>query len=83
MRGVALRCAEQGTHLGVSYLESWKPFIIISDHTDAPQLLEQLTGSQSLASEVECIVLHRHCDIIGTIIITLWLLSPLGGQSSL
>lgn len=62
---------------------SEKPSTNISDDTDALQLLEQLTGSQSLATAVERTVLLRRFDIIGTIVILLWLLSPLGGQSSL
>lgn len=83
VKGVALRCAERGTHLrGKMPRVSRKPSINISDDTDALQSIEQLTGSQSLATAVGRTVLRRF-DIIGTIIILLWLLSPLGGLSSL
>ena len=52
-------------------------------NTDPHQLLEQLVGSQSLAGAIERIVLLRRFGIVGTAIIILWLLSPLGGQCSL
>ena len=56
---------------------------MLYDDADLRQLLEQLIGSQSLAGAIERIVLLRRFGIIGTTIIILWLLSPLGGQCSL
>ena len=46
-------------------------------------LLEQLIGSQSLGGTMERALLLRRCDAVGVTIVLLWLLSPLGGQSSL
>lgn len=40
-------------------------------------------GGQSLASAVERSVSLRRFNITGSIILVLWLLSPLGGQNSL
>ncbi|KAF5971553.1 hypothetical protein FCOIX_9828 [Fusarium coicis] len=45
-------------------------------------VLEQLIGSQNLATAVERIFVIRTNAVIGLIILTSWLLSPLGGQSS-
>ena len=47
------------------------------------QLLEQLIGSQSLAGSVERWIVLRRFNLVGIAIVALWLLSPLGGQSSL
>lgn len=61
-----------------------KGFALRRSEQGAPLgLLELLTGSQSLASTVERIAVLRRLRITGTIVIILWLLSPLGGQSSL
>jgi hypothetical protein len=46
-------------------------------------LLEQLTGSQSLAGTIERMVMLRRFGIISIAIVLTWGLSPLGGQSSL
>ena len=46
-------------------------------------MLEQLVGSQSLAAAVECAISIRNLTFLGTGILLLWALSPLGGQSSL
>ncbi|KLP22460.1 Uncharacterized protein LW94_14566 [Fusarium fujikuroi] len=45
-------------------------------------VLEQLIGSQNLATAIERIFVIRTNAVIGIIILTSWLLSPLGGQSS-
>ena len=50
---------------------------------DSAQLLEQLIGSQSLGGTLERAVKLRRYNLIGIAVILLWLLSPLGGQSSL
>jgi hypothetical protein len=50
---------------------------------DLLQLLEQLVGSQNLAGAVERMFMLRRFGIIGTAIVSVWALSPLGGQSSL
>ena len=47
------------------------------------QLLEQLIGSQSRAGSVERWIVLRRFNLVGIAIVALWLLSPLGGQSSL
>ncbi|KAF7505292.1 hypothetical protein GJ744_001079 [Endocarpon pusillum] len=46
-------------------------------------LLEQLIGSQNLTSAVQRMVLLDRYGPLGFAIVVLWLLSPLGGQSSL
>ncbi|ENH71510.1 hypothetical protein FOC1_g10007746 [Fusarium oxysporum f. sp. cubense race 1] len=45
-------------------------------------VLEQLIGSQNLATAIERIFVIRTNAVVGIIILTSWLLSPLGGQSS-
>lgn len=47
------------------------------------QILEQLNGCQSLFSAIERQVLLRCANLAGVVIISLWALSPLGGQSAL
>lgn len=47
------------------------------------QTLEQLIGSQSFFASVERQFGLRRVDFLGIAIISAWLLSPLGGQSSL
>jgi hypothetical protein len=46
-------------------------------------LLEQLVGSQNLTSAIQRLVLLQRYSPLGFAIVVLWLLSPLGGQSSL
>ena len=50
---------------------------------DPFQLLEQLIGSQSLGATVERFVLLRSFNLLGTVVVLLWFLSPLGSQMSL
>jgi hypothetical protein len=45
--------------------------------------LEQLIGSQSFFASIERQFGLRHINLLGLAIITAWVLSPLGGQSSL
>ncbi|KAF4339296.1 hypothetical protein FBEOM_6832 [Fusarium beomiforme] len=47
------------------------------------RIIEQLVQSQSLASSIEAVVSLRKLTISGFFIMSVWLLSPLGGQSSL
>ena len=47
------------------------------------QLLEQLVGSQSLASTVEHFVVLRQHNFFAIVMIPLWLLSPFGSQMTL
>ena len=46
-------------------------------------VLEQLIGSHNLAGAVQRVFLLRRYTLLGLAIVALWLLSPLGGQSSL
>jgi hypothetical protein len=46
-------------------------------------LLEQLVGSQNISSTVERMVMLKRYGSLSVIIVLLWCLSPLGGQSSL
>ncbi|KAL9595986.1 MAG: hypothetical protein Q9219_006109 [cf. Caloplaca sp. 3 TL-2023] len=46
-------------------------------------LLEQLVGSQSLGATVERFVLLGRFDVMGAVVVVLWVLSPLGSQMSL
>lgn len=46
-------------------------------------MLEQLIGSQNLTGAVQRMVLLRNYGPLGFAIVVLWLLSPLGGQSTL
>jgi hypothetical protein len=47
------------------------------------KLLELFVGSQSISGAVQRVVLLRQLSLISTLVIVLWGLSPLGGQSSL
>ena len=58
--------------------------VVTRQRTDTQeQILEQLNGCQSLFSAIERQVLLRCANLAGVVIITLWALSPLGGQSAL
>jgi hypothetical protein len=46
-------------------------------------VLEQLLNSQSLAGTVTWLIELRHVHAIGSVLILMWALSPLGGQSAL
>ncbi|KAF2625690.1 hypothetical protein BU25DRAFT_345329 [Macroventuria anomochaeta] len=45
--------------------------------------LERVIGCQSLFSAIERQYTLRHFDVLGVLILLVWLLSPVGGQSSL
>jgi hypothetical protein len=52
-------------------------------YTDKYQTIERLVGCQSLFSAFERQLAFRRVDLLGLTILLAWLLSPLGGQSSL
>lgn len=83
MKGMALRRAEQGTNLGVSLLMLPTWAVAWFAEANLVQLLEQLNGSQSFAGAIERIIFLRRYSLIGSAVIIMWCLSPLGGQSSL
>lgn len=51
--------------------------------TDAEQTIERLVGCQSLFSTFERQFAFRRFDLLGVSLLAAWMLSPLGGQSSL
>jgi hypothetical protein len=52
-------------------------------YTDCYQTIERLIGCQSLFSAFERQLAFRRIDLLGATILLAWILSPLGGQSSL
>ncbi|KAF2852115.1 hypothetical protein T440DRAFT_527800 [Plenodomus tracheiphilus IPT5] len=82
LRRIGLYKAERNATIGVG-LSAPLGEILGYVCTDYCQTLERLIGCQSLFSTFERQLAFRRIDLLGVVILLTWLMSPLGGQSSL